>query len=332
MGQIEERRLNMAKAHRGISKGFTLIELLVVIAIIAVLIALLVPAVQKVREAAARTQCINNLKQIGLALHNFADGHANSFPPTDTTSSPASPSPYTTQSNSWCAYVLPYLDQEPLFNLYTFTVSYDNAANHAVIANSLAVFICPAAPNAESRGIPLLTPTGVTLTTPMGIQDYGPIHLVEADFFLINNIVTPADTSGAMQPTYPTPIIRIADGTSNTILVAEDAGQPLNFVLGKQVATSTPTPDWGWADPGFRWSLNGADPTTGAIAKASATSGHASCTINCNNNAEFYSFHTGGMNCVFADGSVHFIQADITPTAIAVLCTKNGGESVSSPD
>src|SRR5215213_5817651 len=101
-------------------KGFTLIELLVVIAIIAILIALLVPAVQKVREAAARTQCINNLKNIGLALHGYHDvnkflppGAANDMPPFGVATGPQ-------WGASWKIYILPYIDQGPLFGRYVF--------------------------------------------------------------------------------------------------------------------------------------------------------------------------------------------------------------------
>src|SRR5271155_3180163 len=115
---------------RARSKGFTLIELLVVIAIIAILIALLVPAVQKVRDAAARTQCVNNMKQLALALHGYAGDHASAFPPSHTTST--SPGAFT-QKTHWTAFILPYIDQGPLANQYNFAKDYDKASNSTVI-------------------------------------------------------------------------------------------------------------------------------------------------------------------------------------------------------
>ena len=124
----------------------------------------------------------------------------------------------------------------------------------------------------------------------------------------------------------PRAIVWITDGTSNTILLAEDAGQPTNYVLGRQVAGATG--DWGWADPKFVYSVEGSDPSTGAVIKSSATKGNPACFMNCNNNGEMYSFHTGGVNVVFADGSVHFLSQNAPPSVIAALVTMHGGEII----
>src|SRR2546421_5663133 len=118
--------------------AFTLIELLVVIAIIAVLIGLLLPAVQKVREAAARTKCQNNLKQLGLGLHNFHD--ANGAFPAARVSTP---------STSWPPFVLPYIEQTALFQKYRFDVRWDDAATNdaGTIQTPVTVFMCPSNPD-----------------------------------------------------------------------------------------------------------------------------------------------------------------------------------------
>jgi prepilin-type N-terminal cleavage/methylation domain-containing protein/prepilin-type processing-associated H-X9-DG protein len=332
-----------------IRKGFTLIELLVVIAIIAILIGLLVPAVQKVREAASRLQCQNNLKQIGLAIHDYHDSY-KALPPSHNA------------TDGWASMTLPYMEQGNLYNQYTKGIGYDQGTNQAVITNTVPIFGCPSAPG--QSGVFQITQspsqygTSAQLPGMMGIIDYGAVNQVFDGFYIASGLPVPAGYPGTclgcLQPNTPTPLIAITDGTSNTIMIAEDAGQPSSYVLGKPVSTTrppgknliktegvgTPTPDWGWADPGFAYSINGCDPTTGYIIQHdSAYSGLVSngaggyvapsgpaVFINGNNNGEVYSFHTGGANVVFADGSVHFLTASMTPAAFAALVTARGGE------
>jgi prepilin-type N-terminal cleavage/methylation domain-containing protein/prepilin-type processing-associated H-X9-DG protein len=332
-----------------IRKGFTLIELLVVIAIIAVLIGLLVPAVQKVREAAARAQCQNNLKQIGLALHSYHDAY-KALPPSHNA------------TDGWPALMLPYIEQGNLYNTYKLGIGYDQGTNKTAITGQVPIFVCPSAPGQSGVFQITQSPDGygsmVQLPAMMGVIDYGAVNQVFDGFYLANGLPVPAGYPGSclgpLQPNMRTPIVTITDGTSNTIMIAEDAAQPSSYVLGKPVATTrppgknliktegigTPTPDWGWADPGFAYSINGCDPTNGFIIQHDgSTAGLVSdggsgftkpsgapVFINGNNNGELYSFHTGGANVVFADGSVHFLTASMTPAAFAALVTARGGE------
>ena len=317
--------------------AFTLIELLVVIAIIAILIALLVPAVQKVRDAAARTQCINNLKQLGLGLNAYA-GDWKAFPPSHTTSATPMPPVVTNQKHHWATLILPYIDQINVYNEINFAKDYDKASNLPFIITQIPTFICPAAPGPFARNNILLTPSGVAITAPMGMLDYGSINQVFPGFYACNGLVEPGENQGALQAAIPTPFAWITDGTSNTVLLAEDAGQPLNFVFGKQQGAAvaggpngvgTPTADYGWADSGFPYSINGADPVTGAIIPSGSVPPlNASCMINCNNNGEVYSFHSGGANVVMCDGSVHFLVKDMSPYVFAAIFTSAGGETV----
>jgi prepilin-type N-terminal cleavage/methylation domain-containing protein len=187
-------------------RGFTLIELLVVIAIIAILIALLLPAVQQAREAARRTQCRNNLKQIGLALHNYLDAHS-AFPP----SYCAVPGVTTTVGGQWSAFarILPYLDQANLQNLINWSVGYSTQVNVAI--TRIPGYLCPSEPNDVVRVNPS---TGVP-------RDYPASYVVN---FGTWKIYDPANGTGGDGAFFPNSKMRPAnftDGMSNTLCASE---------------------------------------------------------------------------------------------------------------
>jgi prepilin-type N-terminal cleavage/methylation domain-containing protein len=190
----------MFRRLKALRLAFTLIELLVVIAIIAILIALLVPAVQKVREAAARTTCANNLKQVGLGIHNYAGTFNSKLPPQ---------LDFITNSNGWAPFwfsLLPYIEQGPLFNRANGT-SQNGAWTNNVAASIVPVYICPSDP----------TPTqGLVGPIGWGATSYAPSS------YMFNNAgaVTQPGTGAWISPA-KYKIGNIPDGTSNTVAVVE---------------------------------------------------------------------------------------------------------------
>jgi prepilin-type N-terminal cleavage/methylation domain-containing protein/prepilin-type processing-associated H-X9-DG protein len=303
--------------------GFTLVELLVVIAIIGILVGLLLPAVQSAREAARRMQCINNMRQFGLAMHNHESAY-KSFPQ-------SRPVDLVGNRMSWCIVVLDFIEQSNLANIYDKRVRWNTGANVIAGQTILPLFICPSSATGTTR-LPA-NGTGSDLDgVVMGASDYIVMHRLRNRFYTANRLVNPlgtADHDGVLVANTQTKIGQILDGTSNTILVMEDAGRPNWFVLRRPQGTILPRPEgFGWTDPdGGAGSMDGTDRLTGAI---NGGSGTGTCIMNCNNDSEPYSFHTGGMNVSMADGSARFISESISAATFAALVTPRGGEVIDS--
>jgi len=299
-------------------RGFTLIELLVVIAIIAILIGLLLPAVQKVREAAARMQCSNNLKQLGIALHSFHDAN-NGFPAAYWFGGPPT-QPFV---HVWGTYILPYIEQDNVFRQYSLTAHFFMPPNNTVIQTPIRTFVCPSTP--------ISTPTTDTAAIPsLGLpaftaarSDYAPTSGILGSLWdLIVGPPAGGDRHGIIRANMMQRITAITDGLSNTIMVSEVAGRNAIFNQRTLVA-STGNTGGGWGD-----ALNGENWIGGSSANGATSPGN--CVINCTNitGRNLYSFHSGGVNAVLGDGSVRFITSSITGPTFAAILTAAKGEVV----
>jgi prepilin-type N-terminal cleavage/methylation domain-containing protein/prepilin-type processing-associated H-X9-DG protein len=282
--------------------GFTLIELLVVIAIIAILIGLLIPAVQKVRESAMRMSCQNNLKQLGLGLHNYHDANGG-FPPAKQT---------TPVNHSWTPRILPYIEQGNLYNRYKFGVNWDdtavNDANPGGIGQTeIATFLCPAAPSGR-RG-----------SRNRAVLDYSAANQITRPNSYVTNMPASDPTFiGILGKDVSRTLQQIPDGTSETILLAEDAGRDETWQMGRRISTGGTT--GAWANPGTEIVVSGFVPAT------AVTPGP--CAVNCTNNNEIYAFHTSGANVLFADGSVHLLRANLDINKVIPFVTRAVGDRV----
>jgi len=294
-------------------RGFTLIELLVVIAIIAILIALLVPAVQKVREAAAGTQCQNNLRQIGLAALNYESVYKG-LPPRCQVFAPY---------RGWGVYLLPYIEQSTVANIYRIDLNFYDPVNGRAVATPLAIYSCPAAPAGR---IDNLVDVNGNPTGSIGAEgEYFAPNSVDAYWWPDPQRMLAADELEAPAMAHSTnrPLAAITDGTSNTLLVSELAGRPQWWVMGAMQPSTSGLRFSAWWGP---WaSYNSATYKTWS--DDGMTPG-GFCTINCNNSWGIYSFHTAGANAVFADGSVHFLAVGLSRDVFAALVTRAGGETI----
>jgi prepilin-type N-terminal cleavage/methylation domain-containing protein len=294
-------------------RGFTLIELLVVIAIIAILIGLLLPAIQKTRESAQRTGCANNLHQIGIAAMNYENANGG-LPPRCSVEVPY---------RGWGVCLLPYIEQDNIANLYQYNLNFYDPANAALVSIPLSVYSCPS--NPFRLTVPILDNNG----NPTGVTG------AEGDYFAPNSVTAfwwpePQQTAAADEDEAPAmaqdvirPLLAITDGTSQTLLISELAGRPNQWILGVEQPSNADLrfPYWWgpWASYNSciyqTWSDDG--QTTGGF-----------CTINCNNSWGIYSFHFGGSYAVFVDGSVHFLPVGLDRDVFAGLVTRAGGEVI----
>lgn len=295
--------------------GFTLIELLVVIAIIAVLIALLLPAVQQAREAARRTQCKNNMKQLGLAMHNYHDT-VNRFPF----------AAHHWGYGGWVLFVMPYIDQAPLYSKWDHNTLYYVAPNLSLTQGRLSAHSCPS-DTATATWDPQRMPNynyAVNLgnTSTARVSPLNGVTFSKAPFHYEENRAAPGISYG---------IRDVIDGTSNTLMLAEVRngivnndlrgltwfGQHSGFTTHNSPNTATPDyPEAGWCPAGA------STPDLPCVGHSGLATGATPANMSSR------SRHTGGVQVTMCDGAVRFISNNIDLATWRALSTMQGNEIV----
>ncbi|MBN9122215.1 MAG: DUF1559 domain-containing protein [Planctomycetes bacterium] len=322
-------------------RGFTLIELLVVIAIIAILIGLLLPAVQKVREAAARMSCSNNLKQLGLALHNYHDQN-NKMPPGCEPDKNSSGAVTASWRSSWKVYILPHIEQQNIFQGWSFTSSsgYSNAANTGRVNNiTIKTYRCP------SSNLPDFYSTSYNAGSIEMFTTYVGVAGSSADTTASSGSYGIVSGGGILYPNSKVTMVGITDGTSNTLLVGEQSShlrdsnnQP---IIGSFNAITSQGPH-GWTMGANGDNREPPNYQSGGDNRAFNTTtvrypinqngmsnncGNGTCD-NTGTNLPFSSGHSGGANMLMADGSVRFMTNSVPLQTLQWLATRAGGETI----
>jgi prepilin-type N-terminal cleavage/methylation domain-containing protein/prepilin-type processing-associated H-X9-DG protein len=336
----------LVKSMLGPRRGFTLVELLVVIAIIGILIALLLPAVQAAREAARRSQCTNNLKQIGLGIHNYQDAKGKL------------PAAYSSATGlSWHVNILPYIEQEARFELFDTTeTNITSVAHTAPNRNNPhglsipATYQCPSAPVEMTRqimtpphhtngpsdlippntGAPAAVPHYLGVNGPRGAMPSGGNYPAAG-----NHEGVPVALTGIFQRDGNLRLTDVLDGTSNTMMVAE-----MSWFIAR-------TGTWGtrhrtWVRGGDEYPTSCPTPTSCPQVLPNRPNFVVSCRNVTNpinsmftanliapyNDLPFGSMHSGGMNAGMGDGSVRFFRQSISMSTYRSIASRKGGEAV----
>jgi len=340
---------------KGPARGFTLIELLVVIAIIGVLIALLLPAVQAAREAARRSQCVNNLKQIALALHNY-ESASGSFPPgCFGGSNRDNPACASINSHTMFELILPYMEQTPIFNAINFQVptSYGLTASSGATGpwaamqmtahlSRIEAFICPSDLNSydwRNQATVLSGSNAYSKTSYAAVA--GTVECLWYGYWGSTGAGCEAiEPNGVFGKNYTYKIADILDGTSNTAFMGEASqfkGEPRSvfsfwnrggYAFTGNIGSDIRLSVWAYTVPSINAPATGTTPNLPdpfnwwnfALYPQSKTFGELG----------FRSFHPGGVNFAFGDGSVKFIKQTISPNSFQAMGTRAQGEVISA--
>jgi prepilin-type N-terminal cleavage/methylation domain-containing protein len=315
----------MSPARTSLRPAFSLVELLVVLAILAILIALLIPAIQKARAAAASAECSNNLKQIGLALHQYHDANGR-FPS------------WGELQNNWMYKILPYLEQDALYKQGQSTHPDVQAQTWSTI---VPTYLCPADPRENAGGLylwpsekkksdPSLVAWRNLGWPPFAMTSYLGVAGQSTEFVWDGATwAQPYAFNGVFRWTAGTKIAEITDGLSSTLMVGERPPAPDNFSSGWALGDQWGTTLWTivvWPPVSIYPSKNGFDPGPACPEQAyyfSAGDVADYCHAN-----HFWSFHAGGGHWLMCDGSVHFLTYDVGTTSLPLMASINGGEEV----
>lgn len=302
------------------SRGITWIEVVVVLAIIGVLLALLLPALQRVRESSRRTSCANNLRQLGLALNHFEQ--SRTYLPPGALSDTNIPTEAHDQlgipvqaEHNWIPYALMFIERTSLKDNYSMMVDWRSEINQKARETFLPSLQCPSTPLAyrtdsgQWRG----------LKWKAAPTDYAALNGVDRQLFGIGLIdaATNAAPAGMLRVNTLARITENIDGTSHTIWVTEDAGRPYRYHSGWRRRTGRNS-GGGWADRENSIELHGYDEA--------AQKSPGACALNCTNDNEVFAFHPEGAQVLMGDNSVHFIKQGVEIRVLASLVTIAAGE------
>jgi prepilin-type N-terminal cleavage/methylation domain-containing protein len=300
-------------------QGFTLIELLVVIAIIAVLIGLLVPAVQKVRSAASRIKCENNMKQLALGLHMYHDTNSDKLPIPFTILT--APGGYSYYAQNWQIDLFPYIEQGNLSSQWNPALANNEGTNLSLMGLSVPILKCPASPG------PSVDTFDQTNNTFYGNPAVPLYKAGVSDYFCSSNSQAFSPAVSGIMP-YLTPpaaskFSQVTDGLSNTILLVEMAGGPVRYLTRQRIASGERSHFFGNWGENNRLSLR-------SFNDAGTVSGGGNCVVNCSNvGSNLYSFHDSGSNTAFGDGSIRMINENIDSLVLHYLVGRDDGQVAS---
>ncbi|QEH34722.1 hypothetical protein OJF2_32640 [Aquisphaera giovannonii] len=314
---------------RASRRAFTLIELLVVIAIIAVLIALLLPAVQAAREAARRIQCVNNLKQMGLAMHNYLSVH-NTFPKGGTggavtTATVNTPAANKTRIQSWGTAILAYMEESPVYNAVNQSKWYIEPENSTAAQTRIRAYLCPSDPNLDQDRPDGDMPASTVLFARNDYAgNWGERSLrCHPATNCPNNYSSGGEGRGVImmlnEPNIP--LTQVTDGLTYTVVLGEGPMAIHGIWMGHKNLFDQSAP----LNARYSSSPTGTYPSC-LVVKGDPRDGQLGCDFG----QEFDSYHPGGANFGMADGSVRFLKQTMDVRTFAAYLSRRGGEIISA--